>query len=193
MTSGVKGRERMMMLGRDRLEEALDLVDCDARPLDRAVARWLFRGRPVRDAADELRKLQNNEGGFGHGLEPDLELVESSVLATTIGRQHAMIPRSWMRSKWPRGRCRPSPRAQWTCTSSSVGSGGPPLSGRRLALGDGTPADGGERYCGARCARVGGVGCQAALPGACPRFAPRSCRGLADQRELGAGDSPAGH
>lgn len=89
MTSGVKGREHVVLLGRDRLEEALDFVNRDARLLDRAVARWLFRGGPVRDAVDELAKLQNNDGGFGHGLEPDFELVESSVLATTVGLQYA--------------------------------------------------------------------------------------------------------
>ena len=85
----VKGCEHVERLGQDRFEKALAFVNRDACALDRAVARWLFRQGDVRDAVDELAAVQNSDGGFGHGLEPDFALRASSVLATTVGLQYA--------------------------------------------------------------------------------------------------------
>ncbi|MBT3270280.1 hypothetical protein HN371_24255 [Candidatus Poribacteria bacterium] len=58
-----------------------------ARPLEQArLAFWLDGGGP--DAVvHELAQFQNADGGFGHGLEPDLRTPASSALATTVGLQ----------------------------------------------------------------------------------------------------------
>lgn len=59
-----------------------------ARPLDRARFRYLFESGPSEDVLDALRAFANPDGGFGHGLEPDLQLPGSSVMVTT----HAIHP-----------------------------------------------------------------------------------------------------
>jgi hypothetical protein len=44
-----------------------------------------FGGGSADHAVLELRRFQNEDGGFGNGLEPDLTLPDSSVLATAMG------------------------------------------------------------------------------------------------------------
>jgi len=46
----------------------------------------LLAGDP-KNVIDELKKYQNDDGGFGHGLEKDFLLPESSPMATTIAFQ----------------------------------------------------------------------------------------------------------
>ena len=59
-----------------------------ARPLDRARFRFLFDAGPAGDVRDALRAYANPDGGFGHGLESDFQLPDSSVMATS----HAFHP-----------------------------------------------------------------------------------------------------
>ena len=47
----------------------------------------IFHGAGEIHILDELRKFQNNDGGFGHGLEPDWRSSESSALCTSIAFQ----------------------------------------------------------------------------------------------------------
>lgn len=54
----------------------------NARPLDLAVYRYFFEGGSSRDVVAELAKFQNQDGGFGHGLEPDCFNPHSSPIAT---------------------------------------------------------------------------------------------------------------
>lgn len=60
-----------------------------ARPLDWAV--WqAWRGHATwSDVVPHLTAYQNADGGFGHGIEPDVWHPASSPLATTIGLQYA--------------------------------------------------------------------------------------------------------
>lgn len=60
-----------------------------ARPLDWAV--WqLWRGQTTQDdAVAHLVAFQNADGGFGHGIEPDVWHPASSPLATTVALQYA--------------------------------------------------------------------------------------------------------
>ena len=46
---------------------------------------YYFQKGPLEDVLAELAKFQNADGGFGHALEPDLRLPDSSVVATTVG------------------------------------------------------------------------------------------------------------
>jgi hypothetical protein len=55
------------------------------RPLEAALYRWEFLdGRPEA-VLETLKPFQNPDGGFGHGLESDFLLPDSSPMATSIG------------------------------------------------------------------------------------------------------------
>lgn len=54
-----------------------------ARNLERSLFRYEFENGSFTDVLIELSRYQNEDGGFGHGLEPDLRCKESSALATT--------------------------------------------------------------------------------------------------------------
>jgi hypothetical protein len=58
-----------------------------ARPLDRTRYAYHFSGGAASDVETTLSTFQNADGGFGHGLEPDIRLAASSVIATTIAFQ----------------------------------------------------------------------------------------------------------
>lgn len=77
-----------MKLSREDQQRARSFLTEVGRPLEQALARHSFDGEPVQVALAELERFQNGDGGFGHGLEPDLRLPGSSVLATTVALQH---------------------------------------------------------------------------------------------------------
>ncbi|WP_281658114.1 hypothetical protein [Halobacillus sp. Cin3] len=58
-----------------------------ARPLE--AARWeaLFGRGPKEKVLDYLSAFQNEDGGFGHGIEPDFQLPASSPMATWAASQ----------------------------------------------------------------------------------------------------------
>ncbi len=58
-----------------------------ARPLERVLYRHFFEAGPIEDVYSALATYQNADGGFAHGLEPDLQSAHSSALATTIALQ----------------------------------------------------------------------------------------------------------
>ena len=53
-----------------------------ARPLEQALFRYHFEDGPALDVWQELAAFQNEDGGFGRALEPDLRTPTSSALAT---------------------------------------------------------------------------------------------------------------
>lgn len=66
----------------DRLEA---YVTANARPLDVARFRHALLGADVESVLTELDAYQNDDGGFGHGLESDLRLPDSSPICTWAG------------------------------------------------------------------------------------------------------------
>lgn len=62
------------------------LLEC-ARPLEQALYRYFFEAGALDDVYGALAAYQNGDGGFGHGLEPDLQSAHSSALATTTALQ----------------------------------------------------------------------------------------------------------
>ncbi len=60
-------------------------VSANARPLDVARFQHALKGADVEPVVEELSKFQNSDGGFGHGLEADLRLPESSPICTWVG------------------------------------------------------------------------------------------------------------
>lgn len=83
------GREEraVMMLGTEAFARARRFVETKARPLEVARMRFHFDSAPEDALVAELTKFQNDDGGFGNALEPDLRAHESSALATSIAFQ----------------------------------------------------------------------------------------------------------
>lgn len=75
----------MKRLSREAFERARAFLKSEARPLDRALFEHEFEGAPGERAIEELARYQNQDGGFGRALEPDLRTPSSSALATEIG------------------------------------------------------------------------------------------------------------
>ncbi len=77
----------MLILSSENYEKARSFILTSARPLDQALFRMRFEDGPVEDVLAELAAFQNPDGGFGNGLESDLRLPASSVIATTVAMQ----------------------------------------------------------------------------------------------------------
>ncbi len=77
----------MEKLSRAAQTRARAFVFEHGRPLERARYLYAFEGETAESVLDELMSFRNDDGGFGHGLESDLRLPDSSVLATTVGLQ----------------------------------------------------------------------------------------------------------
>ena len=75
----------MKQLGRAAFERAREFLRTQARPLDRAIFEHRFERAPAESVLRELVHFQNDGGGFGHALEPDMRAPTSSALATGIG------------------------------------------------------------------------------------------------------------
>ena len=62
----------------------MDFITTRGRSLECTLWSNLFDGGPVEEVLEELGKYQNDDGGFGKALEPDLRALESSALCTTF-------------------------------------------------------------------------------------------------------------
>jgi hypothetical protein len=78
----------MQRLTKIAYEKAVTFLHTEARPLERARYAYHFQDGTAADVLAELGHFQNGDGGFGHGLEPDVRLLDSSVIATTLAFQH---------------------------------------------------------------------------------------------------------
>lgn len=76
-----------MKLSKERFQRAVDYLKSEARPLERSLYEYHFEDAPAEHVLDALAAFQNENGGFGHGLEPDIRLDDSSVIATTLAFQ----------------------------------------------------------------------------------------------------------
>lgn len=61
----------------------LPLVKEKTRMLDYYLIQSLFENRD-KEIMEELKKYQNIDGGFGHGLEPDVQMPQSNIASTDI-------------------------------------------------------------------------------------------------------------
>ncbi len=75
----------MKYLKREQFDRARRFVKTQARPLDRVTFEYRFEAASVEDVLAELAHFQNDDGGFGRALEPDMRTPSSSALATEIG------------------------------------------------------------------------------------------------------------
>jgi hypothetical protein len=77
----------MTALSPEQHQKAVDYIKRHARPLEKALYAFYFEHGGLETIFTALSKFQNGDGGFGRGLEPDLRLSDSSVIATTIAFQ----------------------------------------------------------------------------------------------------------
>jgi hypothetical protein len=66
------------------LARSRDYVHQNGRPIDRARFAFHFDGGSAAAVLTALAEYQNPDGGFGHGLEPDMHTPASSVVATAL-------------------------------------------------------------------------------------------------------------
>ncbi len=78
----------MKKLSRSRFEKARSFLKNSARNLERAWFEYEFESGPIDAVWEALQSFQNEDGGFGHAIEPDFRYTGSSALATTVGLQH---------------------------------------------------------------------------------------------------------
>ena len=78
----------MKRLSKTAFQQSIAYVKEQGRDLDRALLRYYFEGGSAKDVLTALAAYQNDDGGFGHGLEPDLRTPASSVIATTVAFQN---------------------------------------------------------------------------------------------------------
>ena len=93
-----------MNLTPEALARAKAFISEQARPLEQRLYLYRCEGGAAGDVLGALAEFQNEEGGFGHGLEPDVRLADSSVIATTValqilrdlgvGSEHQMVQRT---------------------------------------------------------------------------------------------------
>jgi len=73
------------MLSQDCFNQARQSIMKYGRPLEKAILKKYFNGGSGQDILNELKKFQNEDGGFGHGIESDFRLPLSSPMATSVG------------------------------------------------------------------------------------------------------------
>ena len=54
------------------------------RPLEQAKFRYYFGDGTVDEVLGELSKFQNDDGSFGHAMEPDILMPNSSLLCSSV-------------------------------------------------------------------------------------------------------------
>jgi hypothetical protein len=74
----------MRYLSKESFEKARKWIERNGRPLEKARLGFYFYGAKGSEVLSALKAFQNEDGGFGRALEPDLRTPESSALATSI-------------------------------------------------------------------------------------------------------------
>jgi len=75
----------MKQMSFEAFDRARHFLKTQARPLDRALFEYRFENASTQAVITALMTYQNDDGGFGRALEPDLRTPTSSALATGIG------------------------------------------------------------------------------------------------------------
>ncbi len=77
----------MESLTSSAFEKAASFINENGRPLERAQFNYHFGTGSLKSVLIELRKFQNDDGGFGHGIEPDVRMPFSSPFSGTLAFQ----------------------------------------------------------------------------------------------------------
>lgn len=77
----------MLLMTREAFNKAREYIEINGRNVDKAFFEYHFMDGSREAVLNALSEYQNEDGGFGKGIEPDFWLPESSPMATTIGFQ----------------------------------------------------------------------------------------------------------
>lgn len=75
----------MLKLSNEAFLKVSNLIKNDARDLEKCLYEYYFEEGNSEKVAQELKKYQNADGGFGRSLESDFRQPYSSPMATSIG------------------------------------------------------------------------------------------------------------
>ncbi len=78
----------MKKLSREAFNKIQETINTYARSLEKAIFNDHFDCSDSILIVNELRKFQNEDGGFGHGIESDFRMPNSSPMATSVGVRH---------------------------------------------------------------------------------------------------------
>lgn len=78
------------MLTAENFAKATKFIKENARLLDLRKFEYEFEGGTAVSVLDALSSYQNVDGGFGHAIEPDFRLLNSSPMATSVGFQYCL-------------------------------------------------------------------------------------------------------
>ncbi|MDP4549899.1 hypothetical protein Q9251_03285 [Alkalihalobacillus macyae] len=78
----------MRKLSQEQYKKASSYIKRYARPLDRSFFAFWNGEASSEEVIHELEAFRNSDGGFGHSLEPDFRLKESSPMATSVAFQY---------------------------------------------------------------------------------------------------------
>lgn len=76
-----------MKLTPEKFTQAETLIRSSGRELDQRLFDFHFQNGPAEAVLNALAAYQNEDGGFGHALEPDFRLPTSSPMATSVAFQ----------------------------------------------------------------------------------------------------------
>lgn len=77
----------MLKMTKENFERAARFIAGQGRPIERALFKYYFNKGSKEAVLSELAKFQNEDGGFGHGLESDVRLSASSCFVTSVAFQ----------------------------------------------------------------------------------------------------------
>jgi len=77
----------MSKLSPSAFNRACQFISQHGRPLEQAICRHHFQQADPESVLSALKQYQNPDGGFGHGLESDFRLPDSSPMATSVAFQ----------------------------------------------------------------------------------------------------------
>lgn len=77
------------ILSQTQFQKAKSFIYAHARPVDIKLYEYYFEDGSANAVLEALATYQNEDGGFGHGIEPDFRLKASSPMATSVGLQYA--------------------------------------------------------------------------------------------------------
>lgn len=78
----------MLKLSNKTFLKVSHLLKDKARSLEKYLFEYYFQNRGRKKIIEELKKYQNEDGGFGNALEPDFRQPYSSPMATSIGLRY---------------------------------------------------------------------------------------------------------
>lgn len=78
----------MKKLSKSNFRKVASYIKRNGRELDQRLFSFYFEKGTKEDVIKALKKYQNNDGGFGHGIEPDFRSPSSSSIDTTMAIEY---------------------------------------------------------------------------------------------------------